>query len=135
MSDFGDVTKIAKKAMEIRKRYYELMDNVETRPIVAQLYADGVSRLMEWNGHLLDTQEDVVRYLSSLPKTKHTIDSLDAQPLPGNNDADLFLMTVSGKVTYDEEHSRTFFQRMIVREVNGKHYIINDYLRWTSETT
>lgn len=133
MADYGDCNKVAQRAVEFRKRYYEMLDNVEKRPQLLEMYPDGLEGLMEWNGHLLSTKGEVGMYLQNLPPTRHTVENLDAQPLPGNQDADIFIVTTSGRVVYDEEHTRMFYQRFVLRAVDKKLYVVNDYLRWTGE--
>lgn len=133
MADYGDCNKVAQRAIEFRKRYYEMLDSAEKRPQLLDMYPDALEGLMEWNGHALSTKADVLQYFQNLPQTKHTIENLDAQPLPGNSDADMFIVTTSGRVVYDDEHTRMFYQRFVVRVVEKKLYIVNDYLRWTGE--
>lgn len=132
--EFGDQREVAKKAIEFSRRFYDYMDNLDLRPKIAEFYPAELQNLCEWNGHSLSTQEDIIVYLKNLPrKTKHVLECVDAQPLPGNQNADAMLVTVSGTVVYDDEHQRQFFQRFILRASNGKYYIINDYIRWLSE--
>lgn len=133
MADYGDCNKVAQRALEFKKRYYEMLDTMDKRPMLLDMYPSEVEGLMEWNGHVLSTKNDVLQYFQNLPPTKHLIESLDAQPLPGNTDADAFIVTASGKVVYDEEHTRMFYQRFVLRAVDKKLYIVNDYLRWTGE--
>lgn len=135
-----DFNEMAKKALEFTKRYYKTLDDLSDRPNLIHFYPN-FSNLCEWNGHQYSTKEDVARYLSEMPKTKHQIDVLDSHPLPGNNskssnseEADhTFLVTVHGVVTYDDEHKREFFQRFVIRQKGITYYIVNDYYRWLSE--
>eukprot|EP00744_Colponema_vietnamica_P014536 GILI01020346.1.p1 GENE.GILI01020346.1~~GILI01020346.1.p1 ORF type:complete len:155 (-),score=33.53 GILI01020346.1:230-640(-) len=133
MADYGDCNKVAQRALEFKKRYYEALDTMDKRPQLLEMYPAELEGLMEWNGHVLSSKNDVLQYFQNLPPTKHVIECLDAQPLPGNNDADAFIVTASGKVVYDEEHTRMFYQRFVLRKVDTKYYIVNDYLRWTGE--
>ena len=59
--------------------------------------------------------------------------SVDAQPLPGNSGGDSFMVVVSGTCTYDDEHVRHFYQRLVMTKHEGRMYIVNDYQRWTGE--
>ncbi|CCW61056.1 unnamed protein product [Phytomonas sp. EM1] len=126
-------SEVAKKALEFRRRYYQYLDDPEQRHNIVNLYAPNVPNLCEWNGHLLADHNYVQQYINQLPKTTHQIDTVDAQPLPGNEKADSFIMIVHGIVTYDREHRREFYQRFVIRSINNKYYIINDYYRWLSE--
>ena len=135
MTDFADCTAVTKRALEFKRKYYEALDDTNTRQSIVALYPPNMTNLGEWNGHVLSTGQEISNYLQSLPKTKHTIDVVDAHPLPGNEKADSILLTVHGSVTYDDEHERTFFQRFVLREISGKFYIFNDYYRWLSEKT
>lgn len=134
--DKQDVKEVAKKALEFTRTYYKSLDNPTVRPSLLDVYLD-VPNLCEWNGHSYPTKEHIHGYLSGLPKTSHQIDVVDAQPLPGNIGGPsgdfTFLTTVHGVVTYDDEHKREFYQRFVVRLVNHKCYIANDYFRWLSE--
>lgn len=132
--DQGSFNEVAKKALEFRQRYYKMLDNVEQRQALLTLYAVGVPDLSEWNGHPLSTLQDIDTHFKALPKTQHQIDCVDAQPLPGNENADSILMIVHGVVTYDDEHKREFFQRLVLRKApDNKYYIMNDYYRWLAE--
>ncbi|ESL08493.1 nuclear transport factor 2 protein(NFT2) [Trypanosoma rangeli SC58] len=133
MTEYADCTEVSKKALEFRQQFYQLLDDPNKRLDIVNLYAPGTPLLCEWNGHSLPDAASITAYLSGLPKTSHKIDCVDAQPLPGNEQADSFLMTVHGIVTYDDEHKREFFQRLVIRKVEGRYYIINDYYRWLSE--
>lgn len=130
----GHFNQVAKKALEFRQRYYKMLDDPTERPHLVALYAPDVPNLCEWNGHPLPTPSDINSYFGSLPKTSHQVDTVDAQPLPGNENGDSILLTVHGLVTYDDEHKREFFQRFVLRQApDNKVYIFNDYYRWLSE--
>lgn len=129
----GSFNDVAKKALEFRNRYYKMLDDPQERSNAASLYAPDVPLVCEWNGHPLSTAADVNNYLAALPKTQHTIDMVDAQPLPDNQDGDSFLLTVHGIVTYNDEHKREFYQRLVIRRFEQRYYIMNDYYRWLSE--
>ncbi|KAG5485966.1 hypothetical protein CUR178_07560 [Leishmania enriettii] len=133
MMEQGAFNDVAKKALEFRSRYYKMLDDPQDRSNVAGLYAPDVPMVCEWNGHPLSTVGDVRNYISALPKTSHQIDMVDAQPLPDNQDGDSFLLTVHGTVTYNDEHRREFYQRMIIRRFEQRYYILSDYYRWLSE--
>lgn len=135
MADYKDCQVVAKNALNFQQQFYKMLDDPSQRPTVAGLYPDdpSVDRIMEWNGHVMNKPADIINYLSNLPKTKHMVDCVDAQPLPGNDSGDSFILICSGKVTYDEEHTRTFYHRFIVRQVDRKFYILNEYFRWTGE--
>lgn len=136
----ADCVSVAKKALEFTRKYYKTMDDLSSRPSIVQFYAN-FSNLCEWNGHKYSTQADLFNYLQELPKTHHTVDVVDAHPLPGNQPQSTnletsdhsILITVHGSVTYDDEHKREFFQRFVVRQKGTTYYIVNDYYRWLAE--
>lgn len=136
MADFADVNLITRKALQAVRTYYDCLDNPEKRAGLLNVYIQEPTShpLMEWNGYAMADRNAVWEYLSNLPKTKHEMKSVDAQPLPGNTNGDSFFATVHGSVMYDDEHTRHFFQRFVfcVR-ADQKVYIANDYLRWTGE--
>ncbi|CUG86828.1 nuclear transport factor 2, putative [Bodo saltans] len=136
MADRNEIQRVAAAALSFKSNFYQLLDNPTRRAELAQVYHPGASCLMEWNGHALNTPEEIAAYLNQLPKTNHQIDTADAHPLPGCEGADSILLTVTGRVTYDSEHRREFFQRFVLRKTepsSSKLYIINDYYRWLSE--
>ncbi|KAG8345844.1 Nuclear transport factor 2 (NTF2) domain [Trypanosoma vivax] len=133
MTEYTDCTEVAKKALEFRQQFYQLLDNPSRRNEIVSLYPPNMPMQCEWNGHALSDTAAITAYLSGLPRTQHKIDCVDAQPLPGNERADSFLMTVHGVVTYDDEHRREFFQRLVIRKVGDRYYIMDDYYRWLSE--
>ncbi len=137
MADFADITAITKKALQAIKFYYDCLDAGEPRrrALLDAFYPDPCAHaLMEWNGYAMTTRDEIWGYLSTLPKTKHDVKAVDAQPLPGNTNADSFFATVHGTCTYDDEHVRHFFQRFVLCvRGDGKVYIVQDYLRWTGE--
>eukprot|EP00164_Ancoracysta_twista_P024992 GFYU01047718.1.p1 GENE.GFYU01047718.1~~GFYU01047718.1.p1 ORF type:complete len:129 (+),score=29.42 GFYU01047718.1:34-387(+) len=114
-----------------------MLDDPSQHHILVECYPDdpSVDRILEWNGHVLNKPGDIINYLKNLPKTKHLVECVDAQPLPGNTSGDCFLLVCSGKVTYDEEHTRTFYHRFVIRQMPNekRFYILNEYFRWTGE--
>ena len=135
MAEFADIADVSKKALQAQKVYYGHLDeSPEKRQQLLNMYLPSPTHaLMSWNGYSLATVEDIAGYHSTLPKTKHVIKSLDAQPLPGNEGGDSFFVTVSGTVTYDDEHVRHFYQRLVFALIERKLYIVHDYMRWTAE--
>jgi NTF2-related export protein 1/2 len=107
---------------------------MDDRLKIVELYPEDLSNLMEWNGHVLSTQQQIANYIQGLPVTSHKVSCVDAHPLPGNQGGDAFLITIHGDVTYASDHKREFFQRFVVRRnPAGKYFIFNDYYRWLSE--
>ena len=135
MSEFADIADISKKALQAQKIYYQHLDeSPESRATLRGMYLPSSTHaLMAWNGYTLPDVGAIEQYHSTLPKTKHTVKCLDAQPLPGNSGGDSFMITISGSVTYDDEHVRQYFQRLVVAMIDGKLYIVHDYMRWTAE--
>lgn len=128
------VTQMAKKAMG---SYYAALDHPDQRPQLAARYYPGEHNhvLMNWNGHVLRDVAQVTDYLANLPKTHHTVRGADVQPLPGNAGSDCFMLTITGVCKYDDEHDRHFYQRMVWSFIEGHLYIVNDYYRWTGESS
>mmetsp|Transcript_56789 Transcript_56789/g.65065 ORF Transcript_56789/g.65065 Transcript_56789/m.65065 type:complete len:139 (-) Transcript_56789:87-503(-) len=136
MDNKNEVRAVAAAALSFKTNYYQFLDKPEMRPKLLECYHPGASVLMEWNGHQLPTREAIQEYLTQLPKTNHTINTVDAQPLPGCENGDSILMTVSGTVVYDDEHKREFFQRFVLRKTDPQSttlFIVNDYYRWLSD--
>jgi hypothetical protein len=124
------------KALQVVNKYYEFLDNESKRPQWVEFYMpiEASHPLLIWNGHQLATKQDITNYAQNLPKTKHTTNSIDAQPLMGNSSS--FVVTVQGTVTYDENNRKRFFQRFTCvadPQNNTKIYISSDYVRWTGE--
>lgn len=136
MENKNEVRSVAAAALSFKTQYYQFLDKPDKRHELLAWYHPGASILMEWNGHQLTTPEAIGAYLAQLPKTNHTINTVDAQPLPGCENADSILMTVSGTVVYDDEHKREFFQRFVLRKTDPQSstlFIVNDYYRWLSD--
>ena len=144
MSDFSDLKEISKRALQIQKIYYDFLDDPapEKRLQLVNYYLPREAQagknpstwpLMEWNGHVLESHEQIAAYISNLPRTKHQINCIDAQPLPGNQGGDSFMITISGVAVYDGEYKRYFYQRLIMAGIEKKFYIVHDYVRWTGE--
>lgn len=126
-------TTFARKAKDA---YYPSLDaSPEKRAELGARYYPGQQShaLMNWNGHICNTVEEVQNYLATLPKTKHHIQSADTQPLPRPDGQVAFMVTVNGTVVYDDEHTKTFFQRLVFCEKDSHWFIIQDYYRWTGE--
>jgi NTF2-related export protein 1/2 len=135
MAEFADIADITKKALQAQKIYYEHLDeSPEKRAQLRSMYLPNANHtLMNWNGYALDSVEAIAGYHENLPKTKHVVKCLDAQPLPGNDGGDSFFVTVTGSATYDDEHVRHFFQRLVFAMIDRRLYIVQDYMRWTGE--
>eukprot|EP00758_Cryptobia_borreli_P012792 Tbor_TRINITY_DN5775_c4_g3::TRINITY_DN5775_c4_g3_i1::g.20355::m.20355/K14285/NXT1_2, P15; NTF2-related export protein 1/2 len=138
MADFADCHAVSTRTVTFYNNYIKLLDKKEERSKIPELYFIlGQDKVLEWNGHVIQDKAGLMEYVQNLPTTKHVMDCLDAQPLPGNQGADMFMMTASGTVTYDDEHVRTYFERLIIREDSSvtpkRFYIINHYYRWTGE--
>jgi NTF2-related export protein 1/2 len=135
MAEFADIVDVSKKALQAQKIYYTHLDeSPEARQKLLSMYLPSPSHaLMSWNGYDLATTEAIAQYHSNLPKTKHVVKCIDAQPLPGNEGGDSFFVTVTGTATYDDEHVRHYFQRLVFALIDKKLYIVHDYLRWTGE--
>lgn len=132
---FKEVEKVDKMAFTAAKTYYDFLDGgPEKRKELCQRFLPKNECLMDWNGFQLTSPAEVETYLMNLPPTRHTMTVVDAQPLPGSVNGDSFLVTVSGTVTYNGEHKRFFFQRLVwIRGSDAKTYIAHDYMRWTGE--
>jgi hypothetical protein len=136
-SEYASLNAVSKAAVSFAKNYNTGMDSsMETRAALLDCYCEPTTPntpLMEWNGHTLMNKEQVAGYFQSLPKTKHELRSVDAQPLPGCDQADSFVITISGRCTYDDEHVRYYYHRLVVAKSGERHYVVHDYLRWTGE--
>ncbi|KNH07720.1 nuclear transport factor 2 protein(NFT2) [Perkinsela sp. CCAP 1560/4] len=131
--------KVSMKAKEFAAKFYKLIDDTtpeERMRKLALLYVEDGS-VIYWNGHdsaSAGGPHKLLRLvLALMPPTKHFISAIDAQALPGCEEADFFMVAISGKCSYNQEVSRSFFQTLIVRQYEEKHYILEDDFRWTAE--
>lgn len=134
--DNAVLNEITMAGRKFKDAYYAALDESPAKraELLSRYYPAQVRHgLMSWNGHELPTVEAIQQYMANLPKTKHVQHSADVQPLPGAERVETFLITVTGTCTYDDEHQRTFFQRMTVCHQEGRLYIVQDYYRWTGE--
>ncbi len=51
--------------------------------LVGRLYMDAAT--LVWNGNAVNGQEAVQKFYEALPTSEHTIDAIDAQPVPGTH--------------------------------------------------
>ena len=128
------VQQVSARALQLVHKYYECLDNVNTRQQWTSFYVPFSTShpLLIWNGHILPTVADIATYAQNLPTTKHTTTTIDAHPLMGTSD---FVVTVQGTVTYGDNHRRRFFQRITAtKDPNSERtFITSDYMRWTGE--
>ena len=113
--------------------YYDMLDTPEKRTQLLQRYVprtDGP--LMSWNGHQLATVSDIANYFNTLPRTRHAPLVIDVQPLPLCTKGDRLIATAIGTVTYDAQHSRHYYHRVVFAH-DGTTRIVQDYMRWTGE--
>ena len=131
--------KVAMKGKEFAGKYYKIFD--ETTPDeriqkLADLYVDEGS-IIYWNGHSSESAGGAHKLLrlvlALMPPTRHHIASVDAQALPRCEDADFFILTITGRCTYNQEVARSFFHTLVVRQHQDKHYILEDDFRWLAE--
>ena len=126
-------------AQRFVEKYYKTIDTEDAekrlRDMIA-MYANPGSVII-WNGHTslsAPSPHDFVKMmLEVMPPTKHTIQNVDALPLPGCVGGDVFIAHVVGSVVYDKDHFRTFYHSFIIRTFEGRTYVMEDDFRWTGE--
>jgi hypothetical protein len=130
---------VSAKALQLVRHYYDCLDNPNRRQEWVNFFMpatpDMTHPLLIWNGHQLKTQADIAQYVQNLPPTKHTQSSIDAQPVMGQ--AENFIVTVEGTVSYAEVHKRRYFQRITASKApdSDRTFITSDYVRWTAEAS
>ena len=135
-----EILKVAGKAKTFTFSYYAALDSdtPEGRfQSLAILYVP--QSVIEWNGHTsanCPSPHDFLQLMfQQMPPTKHHLITIDAHPLPGCEDGDSFMISVTGKVSYNQEAAKLFCQTLIVRQAPGesKHYLVHDEFRWLAE--
>ncbi|XP_053699218.1 NTF2-related export protein-like [Sabethes cyaneus] len=110
-------------AEQFTKLYYKSVD--KKRHQVARLYmANG--RLV-WNGHGAAGKNKIRKYFQQLPRSKHIINSLEAQPICGDAVPSqlTLIIQVAGYVKF-LQNRRPFLQTFIITEQGEKWKIAND---------
>jgi len=132
-----DIT-IAKATAFIKQFYYPLYDT--ERLEVLNLYKD--PSISIWNGTECQGLETIRNLLSEIPKSSHTIETFDCQPvqsfpniLAEDIDNPNILITVTGKVLYGTVSTHNFHQTfLLVKDPTNPQslYISYDCIRLTS---
>ena len=139
MSLEQEILAVAQKARAFATQYYKALDSEmpeERLQSMTSLYVP--QSVISWNGHssATDPLGFLEQMFAQMPQTTHTLVTLDAHPLPGSDGkGDAFIINITGKVSYNNEAAKLFFQTMVVRQAPGdsKHYLVHDEFRWLAE--
>ena len=89
--------------MSTKTKYAASPIYVQPFQLMSKLYLDTAEGL--WNGNKLKGKDAIIKFFEDLPTSEHKLESLDAQPVAGN-DFGLYIifMLVIQKVSYLYEH-------------------------------
>ncbi|KXN65838.1 NTF2-like protein [Conidiobolus coronatus NRRL 28638] len=127
------VNTASKGAETFVKLYYDFLD--KNRTMLNAFYRD--SSLIVINGKAFQGFQSYNTYLTSIPTTKHTVDTFNAHPLPisnANGGGHCISVTVSGRVSFGTQTTqpRTFYHSFIlVPDVStgSTHFVGNETYR------
>jgi hypothetical protein len=102
------------------------------RGALQDLYRDTTMTL--WNGKPYVGTQQIGPLLGSLPKSKHTVDSVDCQQSMNGTSVN-YVVSVDGMVDYENNPARRIFtQYFYLNQMDNKLYIASDTFRWVSIT-
>ncbi|KZT08747.1 NTF2-like protein [Laetiporus sulphureus 93-53] len=93
----NDIEIAARAADNFTRLYYSTYDSPTRVDDLPNFYRP--SSALTWNGTPYQGSEGVRKLISSMPITKHEVQSFDCHPIPGSQPPNL-LITVSGTVTH-----------------------------------
>ncbi|XP_035909210.1 NTF2-related export protein [Anopheles stephensi] len=109
------------------KLYYDHVD--KKRQHMAPLYMD--TGLLVWNGNGAKGKDEIQKYFHELPRSEHTITTIDAQPIVDDavSAQITFVMQVSGSVKFHDNPSKPFQQSFMITAQGDKWKIVSDCFR------
>jgi len=119
------INEAAQAADAFTKLYYEHID--EKKLTVNKLYLD--SALLVYNGNGFTGADSISKFIKDMPKTKHNITTIDAQPILDESAGKTILIQVSGTVKIGTQQSKAFQQTFTVTAQNQKWKIVTDCFR------
>jgi len=115
----------AQAADEFMKHYY---DNIDHKKLtVNKLFLD--TALLVYNGNGFKGIDAITKFVNDMPKTEHTITTIDAQPILDESAGKTILIQVSGTVKIGGQRSKAFQQSFTVTAQNQKWKIVTDCFR------
>ncbi|XP_053673306.1 NTF2-related export protein [Anopheles nili] len=107
--------------------YYDHVD--KKRQHMSRLYLD--TALLVWNGNGAKGKEEIQKYFHQLPRSEHTVTTLDAQPVIDDAVSSqlTFIMQVSGSVRFHEIPTKQFQQTFMITAQGDKWKIVSDCFR------
>mmetsp|Transcript_25390 Transcript_25390/g.35436 ORF Transcript_25390/g.35436 Transcript_25390/m.35436 type:complete len:150 (-) Transcript_25390:77-526(-) len=109
-------TQLAMLASMQAKKFMEIFVTIADtqRQSVHSFYRPNSTLL--WNGILLKGREQIANGLKKLPGTKHTIETLDAQPIirPNTFPHTSFVVTCTGTIKYGMKVKKSFHQHFVL---------------------
>ncbi|ETN67612.1 NTF2-related export protein [Anopheles aquasalis] len=114
-------------AEEFTKLYYESVD--KKRHQMSRLYMD--NGVVVWNGNGANGKEQIEKFFNDLPRTEHTISTLDAQPIVDDSVSTqmTFLVQVSGTARLKDGPLKPFQQTFMITAQGDKWRIVSDCFR------
>lgn len=121
------ITDAVTTATDFVKLFYEVLD--KRRHAALKLYLD--SAQLVWNGGGVDGAGGIVKFLENLPTTDHTIQSVDAQPIPdvAVGGQTTVCVSVGGYVRVGGRH-RSFSEHFVLTAYESKWKIVSDTFRY-----
>jgi len=119
------INEAAQAADEFTKHYYENID--QKKLTINKLYRD--TALLVYNGNGINGVEAISKFVKDMPKTEHTITTIDAQPILDESAGKTILIQVSGTVRIGGQRSKAFQQSFTVTVENQKWKIATDCFR------
>ncbi|XP_058056957.1 NTF2-related export protein [Anopheles bellator] len=114
-------------AEEFTKLYYESVD--KKRHQMARLYMD--NGILVWNGNGSSGKERIEKFFQELPRSEHTVSTLDAQPIVDESVSTqpTFLVQVSGTARFQDNPTKPFQQTFMITAEGDKWRIVSDCFR------
>jgi len=86
--------------------------------------------LLVWNGNAFNGKDAIMKFITELPTTEHTLTTIDAQPIIDTSvGQQTILIQVSGTLKIDNQRSKAFQQTFTVTALNDKWKIVTDCFR------
>ncbi|KAG0240515.1 hypothetical protein B0O80DRAFT_445406 [Mortierella sp. GBAus27b] len=125
----ADINLAATGADQFVAVYYKVFD--EQRNVLNRLYRDSSAIL--WNGNAYSGIAPFQAVYEKIPKTVHTVETYDSQPLPTSAQGapGSIIVNVSGSVLYGDQDRKVFSQSFVLSPdaSNGSFYIWSDNFR------
>lgn len=117
---------ICQQAETFTKNYYKLLDNCRSE--ISRLYHN--QAVLVYDGNSISMQSEIQSFLDNIPKSQHTINTLNAQPV-GTQE---MIIQISGVVELTETNPKVenlFSQTLFLRYVKqvAKWKIVSDTIR------